>query len=108
MNEKIKELIKLSEENPYLKIISMVDTEVCGGDDYSHWVGNIESVKKDIYWQDDDNLLVGKSRIADKLDLEYIGDDSSEEYVNKRFEELKKNKEIKEAIFIFIGLPDIN
>ena len=41
MNENIKELIRLTEENPELPIVAMVDGDICGGDTFARWVGEI-------------------------------------------------------------------
>lgn len=38
--ENIQTLIKLASKNPELKIVPMVETEVCSSDDYNYWTGN--------------------------------------------------------------------
>lgn len=37
--ERVSNLLQLIKENPELKIVPMVDNEVCCGDDFSYWMG---------------------------------------------------------------------
>lgn len=44
MADKMKELIRLANDNPDLEIITMVDSEMCG-DEYSYYLGEISYVE---------------------------------------------------------------
>ncbi len=101
MNEDIKKIIKLSNENPDLEIKFMVDYEVVGGDDFRYWAGLLHNIEKDEYFFDDEHgdekIYIGKEqinkKIRDGVDCFHLED----EY--KRFKEEGK---IAEAIFVYI------
>jgi hypothetical protein len=104
MNDKIKELIKLSEENPEMEIKIMVNQDVVAGDDFAYWMAEIENISKDIYWVKDEHVIIGENEISDELDLEADDVETAEDYIDKRFKELKESKDIKEAIIVYIGV----
>ncbi len=112
-NDKIKELIKLSEENPELEIITMVNSEICADDDYSYWLGAIGEIQKDVYWHDEEKVYIGLSAIEDELeqnlamDNEYakLPDNEFNKMIEDEVERLKSTNEIREAIIVYIELP---
>lgn len=110
--EKIKELLKFAEENPELEIIPMVDNEVCA-EDSGYWRGLIGDIKKEFYYQDDEEMIISMENIKDHLvdktsyncECENMTDDKFEEMIEKQIDHLKQSGEIKEAIIIYIELP---
>lgn len=112
-NEKIKELIKLSEENPDLPIITMVASEIFCSDDFSYWLGSIGEIKKDIVYSPNEVVMIGNDEIFDFIyeELEnnifnnLITEDMLQELTNVRIEQLKANNKIKMAIIVYIELP---
>jgi hypothetical protein len=108
MNEYIETLIQLTKENPELNIITMTNYEVCGGDDCVYWKGEIEGIKKDIYYEIKEKIIIGEENIKDEL---LNGYEQDEKY--KQFSDLMlldkvefdfKTTNYEEAIFIFIGV----
>jgi hypothetical protein len=110
MNEKLQELIKLSNENPELEIRVAVDSELYAGEeDYSWYLGRISAVEiVDIYTAEECIYL--DEQIEDELEYEYSnnieipGGCEVEEYVSVRTAELKESGEIRKAIVIKIGV----
>jgi hypothetical protein len=97
MDDKIKELVKLSEENPEMEIFFMVDNEVVAGDDFGYWRGELENVKKEIYWNyKEENIIIGEAAIEERMQYDDLED--------SEYESLKSSGEIKEAIIIYIGV----
>lgn len=110
--DKLKELIKLAEENPNLEIITMVNYEiVC--EDWGYWRGDIGEIKKDFYWQDDEAMYMSIKKIKEQLsesasfdpEFEELPDDKFNLIIEKEIESKLQSGEIKEAIFIYIELP---
>ena len=110
MSEKIKELIKLVEENPGLPVYPAVHYEVVC-EDWGRWLGSIKEVKKElIYFMDekwkagdeDDILDAIEDEICDYPEHENLTDNEFSERVKRHFEFLKENNKIQEAIIISI------
>lgn len=109
---KLKELVKLSEENPELEIIVMVNNEiVC--EDWGYWRGEIGKIKKDFTWQEDERMYMSLSDIKEQLsesasfdpEFEELTDDKFDLIIEKEIESKMQSGEIKEAIIIYIELP---
>lgn len=112
-NEKIKELVKLSEENPELEIMFMTNHEVLG-DDWGYWLGHISKVSKDDVWTNpnNDRMYWDSDSIEDEIfysiednSVDYPEDMSNEAIdteVKRLYKEYKESGEIKEAIVVFI------
>lgn len=110
--EKIKQLIKLSEENPELEIIPMVYNEiVC--EDWGYWRGEIGKIEKEFYWQDDERIYLNLDDIKEQLsesasfepEFENMPDEEFDLMIEKEIELKKQSGEIKEAIMVYIELP---
>jgi hypothetical protein len=115
--EKINHLLSLIKDNPDLKIVPMVDNEVCGGNDYSTWCGSWGNARVDetyssderIYFRSiDDEDLVDK--YADKLFYELFPNrmsltDVESEIVDKKANEIVNNLNWEKVIVVSIGLP---
>jgi hypothetical protein len=109
-NEYIKRLIKLSEENPTLQIIAKVDSECCPSDDHGWWGCSIGNSEVDVYWLPDEDYVIGEEEIKeeiscnhDSLDFQRLSEEEQYAYVQERYDEYKKDGEIKEAIFLEIN-----
>ncbi len=112
-NEKIKELIKLSEENPELPIMVATFYEVIG-DDWGYWRGNIEKIEKGYFSDIGEEWRVGdKEEIYEEISDRFFSDSEydsmpKEEYdilLESKFDELLENKLIVESIVVYVGLP---
>ena len=112
-NQKIKELIRLSDENPDLPIIPMVATEIVAEDSFAYWMGSIGESRKDIILNRNEYITIGHDDIFDFLyeELENntydkeLTEDEIKELTDARIEELKSWKDIYEAIIVYIELP---
>lgn len=93
--ENIQNLIKLASENPDLKIIPMVDTEVCSSDDFSYWAGNWSSAELDECYCSNERIYFRSSDEESFID-KYIDDLSNEpEYKEMNDENIYKIAEAK-------------
>jgi hypothetical protein len=112
-SEKIKELVKLSAENPELDIIPMAASELCADDDHQYWMGSIGRIQKDIFWHNEETVYVGEDKISDQIrynfendaDFEDMPDDEFNLMIEKEIENRQASGEIKEAIIVYIELP---
>ena len=110
MNKHIEILIQLCKDNPELEVFTMTDIEVCCNDDFRYWKGQIESVEKNIYFENNDGIFIGESIIKDYF-LDNVENSGDETLSQLSFEEKIKLVDndfnmtnFKEAIFIFIGV----
>ena len=72
MNDKIKQLIKISEENPDLEIITMVSYELCADDCHQYWTGSIgDTLITEVYYDGDGCAIMGEDNIKDELEYIY-------------------------------------
>lgn len=108
-NEYIKQLIKLSEENPELEIKVEVDSYCCPSEDFRYWLADFEKSKIDDYWEADDATVIGECEILDHIrykynDLDCFPDDDEEQekFIQDCYNELEAKGEIKKAIFVNI------
>lgn len=107
--DKIKALLKLSEENPTLSIKVKVDTDVISEKDHWSWytayVG--DSYVAD-YWEPDGEYMHIDDQIIDELcskyesEIEGMMPDKENEFIDTKYAELKAAGEIKTAIFLEI------
>jgi hypothetical protein len=110
MNKPVQELFKLVSENPTLKIIAQVDSEVTAcGDDYSFYIGELGLAKIEYIYQDDDYSFIGEEDIQNHLEelleeeMGYENEKLVQEAEN-RFKELILSGEIEKKIIIYIGV----
>lgn len=110
MNDNIKKLMKLSEENPNLDIIPKVDYEICVSDDFSWWAGSFGNSNIDYYYVPNDCFIIGEDEIIDYLedlycdDFTHMSDESYGSLIKHKYETLLKDGEIKQAIFVDINV----
>lgn len=56
--EHVKELLKLIEENPNLRIVPMVDSEIVADDGFAWWVGSWGKAQVDEIYSSDERLYL--------------------------------------------------
>lgn len=83
----VKELLKLIKENPDLKIVPMVDSEICG-DDYGYYSGDWGIAELDEYHCSDGRIYFKEQDFEELVD-DFI-QNSYEEYKDLTDEELEK------------------
>lgn len=111
MDENTEKLLKLIKGNPDLPILPMVYGEVCGGDEYSYWMGSFSRCRIDDYMIDDwygDGCVRFKSDEDDDTIIEGIaehkyGDCTIDENWEKAKDYLKTLW--KKAIVVYIDTP---
>lgn len=111
-NQNIAHMLTLIKENPYLKCIPLVDSDIVASDDHAWWVADWGKARIDEYWSDDERIYI-KSKdfdriIEDKCDLlfdspEYVG--LSDDELEKKIQELVEGYDWQKAIFIQIVGP---
>lgn len=106
--ENIKTLIQLAKENPDLRIVPMVDSDVVAADGYAYWTGSWGEAKIDELWVDDERVYfksIDEENLVDKFYDEYDGDLTYEEdigaYAEKKVNELNWEK----VIAVYVGTP---
>ncbi len=82
-SENIANLLKLIAENPGVRILPMVETDVCGSDDYNYWAGHWGTARLDEVYVDDGRVYIrskDESELVDKeySDMECLSDDESD------------------------------
>lgn len=108
VDEHIHKLIKLALENPGMEIIASVGQEITGSDEYRWLLGCITYVEKELVYQPDEFIFLGKHDILAQIEseLENLEDSDkeiSDEIAKKKFDELVKEGSIKDKIIIYIG-----
>ena len=104
MREEYIRLINLIKENPNLRILPMVDCEICNSD-YNTCIGSIgksyieEITNYEIYGEES---IIQKSNIADIE--EYLDNETS--YTEKEKEKIIKELDWEKVIILDINLPD--
>ena len=106
----IKGLLKLIKNNPNLKIVPMVDNEVCGGDDFGSWMGSWGKGAIDEVYHQDDRIYF---RSSDESEIEeniFNGLESenpawSDKYLEEQTKEKEKEIEWEKVIVVRINLP---
>lgn len=108
--ENVKLLLKLTAENPELRIFPMVNEDVVAGDEYSYWVGSWGEPELDEMWCDGEAIYF-KSRDCEDLDNQYIDchdedlDDLYYEEIEAEAKEHTDNLPWEKVIVVRIELP---
>jgi len=102
MNNKIKELVRLAEENPGMEIKAAVESDVCPDDSFAYWIAEFTKAEKAEYFLDDEKIYIGIDKIEEYLYYEY--DDYSDAKIKDEIECMRMAKIIREAIFVYIGI----
>jgi hypothetical protein len=110
-NKKIKELIKLSEENPELEIIPFCDSDIFGSDDFAYILSRIGDIAIDLIYEQKkgERVIIGNGEIYDYLYEMYAMESEQEcseftndEVIKEQIEHLRMTGEIKEIIIVYI------
>lgn len=111
-NKNITELMKLASENPGLKIIPMVDSDVCSSDDYSYWAGGWGKARLDECHIDDGRIYFKYhdyedlvSQCIDSLAYEPEMDNKTDQELEKIAEERVNELDWEKVIVVYIGTP---
>jgi hypothetical protein len=93
--EEIKRLLELVRENPDLKIVPMVDSEIVADDGHMWWIGGWGEASVEEIWNHDERVYI---RSEDEISLiEEICDNSFDEHENEELSEdelYEKSKKI--------------
>ena len=105
MENKIKDLLNLINENPQLEIIAVIDNELFNGEDYGYTLGNFSHccVGEYYVWESNDSSKVYTDRndfIEDWINYnsDWFKEDTIEKVANE-----EANKRFKKAIIIYIS-----
>lgn len=109
MIDKLNKAIQLAIENPNLEVKVMVDSEIAPNTDYPYWLGTIKEVAITIYWEGEDDMLIGEENIKDRLedwlrndvDMD-IDEENIKEEINHQYLEMLASGEVRQAIIMFI------
>lgn len=101
-SENVKKLLDLIIKNPELKIMPMVNNEICQDDDYRYWMGNWGNAVIDYYWLGNDKINFKD----DKEDLIEIVLDENPELTEEDAENIVDNYNWVKCIVVYIELPD--
>lgn len=97
--EHIEKLIKLTQENPDLRIVPMVNSDVVQDDGHAYWTGKFEEPEIDevyyteerIYIKSDEDLL---DEYMDKLDDNKMSNEALEKLATQKINDLPWEKVI--------------
>ena len=100
----ITDLLELAKDNPTLRIIPMVNTDVVASDDWAWWVACWSKAEIEEIYQSDERCYV-RSRDEDELVEDLLDDpDEDEELAWKKAEEVVKNYSWKKVITVRITI----
>lgn len=108
MNEKINQLIKMSNENPELEIFTKVDNDLYS-DDFGYSLGRIGKIEIHEYYCPCEKIYLD-DEIYDELADSFcedpawreLSDSELEKKINDELEKKRQSKEIDKAIFVEI------
>lgn len=105
--ENVQSLLNLIKENPELKIVPMVDTEIVADDGYSSWLGSFGKAEIDHIWNSGERIFFKSldeeelvQNTLDEIPLE-IDDATAEITAN----DIVEKYEWEKVIVVWIGLP---
>lgn len=107
MNDELKKLLKLIEENPNLEVKFAVDSDLAN-DEFSYTLADIRNIEKEFLYIDDEKVFIGKDEILDYFRDEdefnlSILDNQFEIFIKDKYSKLIKEEKIKETIIVYIG-----
>ena len=113
MIEQTKRLLELIEQNPELRIMPLVENDVCGGDEFAYWLGSFGSAAVDEVVSIDDYFYI-KSNDIEALTNKIIDDecldlevDMTSEQINEYVEKVIASYDWEKVIVVYIGLPEL-
>lgn len=66
--ERLNQLLKLMQDNPTLRVVPMVDSDVIGSDDYSSWIGKFGKSEVEEILSSDDRIYFRSSDTEELVD----------------------------------------
>lgn len=110
--ENLNMLLKLMKDNPTLRVLPMVDTDVVPSDDFAMWAGEFGTSEIDYIWDEDERIYF-KSTDYDELideEMEIIGcneelKDLTEEQIEHMADKKVENLEWEKVIVVKITIP---
>ncbi|MGL6187171.1 MAG: hypothetical protein ACRC1T_17510 [Clostridium chrysemydis] len=110
--ENLNTLLTLMKENPTLRVIPMVESEVVQSEDYSTWAGSFGKARIDDIWCDDERIYFKYYDEEDLIETEEYNlscnedlSHLSDEEVSKMAEENVKKIEWEKVIVVEINTP---
>lgn len=100
-NENINELIRLAKENPTLRIVPMVDNDVCN-DEYSSYLGQWGKPCLDERY-DKDEIIYFRSNDGDERLMYDLMDESEEDINEEKAWEIVDSYEWEKVILVNIN-----
>lgn len=77
-NKYVTELLQLAQENPHLRIMAMVDSEIVADDGYAWWAASFGKAEVTQVWCDNERLYI-RSEDEDTLIERYCDDNFDDE-----------------------------
>ena len=115
MNKVLQQLAELMKERPDLSVVPMVEDGIACDDTYQWWRGGFERVAIEKYYELDERIVFYSSDVWDLVSdvLSYdeqdeLGRMSGDEAAEKAAWEKINALHWKEAIILYIGLPDVD
>ena len=101
-----KQLLELIKQNPDLRVFSLVENEVCGGDEHAYWSGVFRSSEVDEIYMDEERVWIRSQdeeslidRVIDETVISFAPT-TPEEYAKKIVDSYKWEK----VIVVYIGI----
>ena len=122
----MRKFIELVKQNPDLPVLARVNYEVVAGDDFAWWLGEVGEASVEEYIcmgyygedrlffkDDDDHVEKIEEYLYEKIEDDHTNNGKTTHYVSEELLEEKtkvafEQLEWKKAIFVGVGLPDID
>jgi len=105
--ENVAILLKLIKQNPKLKIVPMVDSEIVADDCFSSWLGSFGESEIDYIWDNGERIYFKSIHEEELIQdiLEDIPQEISDSIAEKTAIETVGKYEWEKVIVVWIGLP---
>lgn len=105
--ENVTILLNLIKENPELRIVPMVDSDVIASDEFSSWVGSFGKAEIDLIWNDDERIYINSHDEEELIQivLDDIDPEVDDSIAETMAEEKVKSYKWEKVIVVWIGLP---
>lgn len=103
----LQKLIDIIKQNPDLRVVPIVDSEIVASENYGYWVGSIGKSKVTNIHYGEERYYLGEDEeelIEEYMDANYESPLSDEE-LEKQAEEEIKNYKWEKVIVVYIDLP---
>lgn len=106
--ENIKNLLQIIKENPDLKIIPMVDSEIVCDDNHNYWMGSWGNAEVDEYYISDGRIYLksyDEEDLINDVACDEIDENENDVEAMKKAEEIVKGYDWRKAIIVYIQTP---